>query len=255
MPLRSLSRLFAAALLGLAALALPAGAAPEVAVKDLAVGGGAVAKAGATVTVHYTGWLMDGKKFDSSHDRKEPFDFTLGAQEVIPGWEKGVEGMKVGGKRELVIPPELAYGAEGAGGVIPPNATLKFEVELLAVAEPKYTDIDNGALKNLLTKGVKIVDIRRDEEWRQTGVVQGSKLITFFDKRGKVNPDFAKEFQEFVKPDEPVILICRTGNRTRVVSKFLSERVGYAKVYNVTDGITRWTKEGNPVVKAECKTC
>lgn len=243
-----------AALLLLLAFATPLAAAePAIGIKDLAPGNGEAAKAGATVTVHYTGWLLDGKKFDSSRDRNEPFAFTLGAGEVIPGWEKGVEGMKVGGKRELTIPPELGYGKEGAGGVIPPDATLRFEVELLGVSQPKYKDVTNGELKDLLAKGTKIVDIRRAEEWKQTGVVEGSKLITFFDKRGNVNPEFGKEFTAFAKPDEPVILICRTGNRTRVVSKFLSERAGYAKVYNVTDGITRWAKDGNPVVK--CPSC
>jgi peptidylprolyl isomerase len=104
---------------------------------DQVVGTGEVAAKGATCNMHYTGWLYEngnrGKKFDSSLDRNRPFSFRLGAGEVIKGWDEGVSGMKVGGKRELIIPPQLGYGAAGAGGVIPPNATLNFEVELLGV--------------------------------------------------------------------------------------------------------------------------
>jgi FKBP-type peptidyl-prolyl cis-trans isomerase FkpA len=100
---------------------------------DLVVGTGGEAKVGQSVTVHYTGWLTDGKKFDSSKDRKDPFVFSLGAGRVIKGWDEGVQGMKVGGKRKLTIPPGLGYGPRGAGSVIPPNATLVFEVELLKV--------------------------------------------------------------------------------------------------------------------------
>lgn len=100
---------------------------------DLKVGTGATAQAGHTVSVHYTGWLENGKKFDSSVDRGQPFSFPLGAGRVIKGWDEGVKGMKVGGKRKLIIPSNLGYGARGAGGVIPPNATLIFEVELLGV--------------------------------------------------------------------------------------------------------------------------
>jgi FKBP-type peptidyl-prolyl cis-trans isomerase FkpA len=101
--------------------------------EDIKVGTGAVAEAGKSVTVHYTGWLTDGKKFDSSKDHGQPFTFRLGGGEVIKGWDQGVAGMKVGGQRKLTIPPSLGYGARGAGGVIPPNATLVFEVELLGV--------------------------------------------------------------------------------------------------------------------------
>jgi FKBP-type peptidyl-prolyl cis-trans isomerase FkpA len=101
---------------------------------DLKKGTGAVAKAGQTVKVHYTGWLTDGKMFDSSVTRGEPFEFKLGAGMVIKGWDEGVAGMKVGGKRQLRIPPDLGYGARGAGGAIPPNSTLVFDVELLGVS-------------------------------------------------------------------------------------------------------------------------
>jgi len=106
---------------------------------DQKVGSGDVAMKGNTVSVHYTGWFYTegkrGAKFDSSLDRKMPFEFKLGARQVIPGWDEGVEGMKVGGKRELIIPPDLGYGPRGMPGIIPPNSILNFEVELLKVSK------------------------------------------------------------------------------------------------------------------------
>lgn len=102
-------------------------------IEDQKVGNGAEAVAGKTISVHYTGWLTNGRKFDSSVDRGQPFTFQLGQGQVIRGWDEGFAGMKVGGKRKLTIPPEMGYGARGAGAVIPPNSTLVFEVELLGV--------------------------------------------------------------------------------------------------------------------------
>jgi FKBP-type peptidyl-prolyl cis-trans isomerase len=103
-------------------------------IEDQIVGDGAEATAGQTVEVHYTGWLTDGTKFDSSHDRNQTFSFKLGGGQVIAGWDQGVAGMKIGGSRKLTIPADLGYGERGAGGVIPPNATLVFKVELIGLS-------------------------------------------------------------------------------------------------------------------------
>ena len=106
----------------------------ELEIEDQIVGDGEEAVAGQTVEVHYTGWLTDGTKFDSSHDRNDTFSFKLGGGQVIAGWDQGVAGMKIGGTRKLTIPSDLGYGERGAGGVIPPNATLVFKVELIGLS-------------------------------------------------------------------------------------------------------------------------
>ena len=116
-------------------MTLPSDFIPSGLVKeDLVVGRGATAEAGQDVLVHYVGWLTNGQQFDSSRARRDPLDFALGAGDVIKGWDQGIPGMKVGGKRKLTIPADLAYGEQGCGGVIPPQATLVFEVELLEVS-------------------------------------------------------------------------------------------------------------------------
>ena len=108
----------------------------DLGIEDLAPGEGkTVSGRGQTVTVHYTGWLVDGKEFDSSRNHGEPFSFPVGVGYVIPGWDQGVVGMRIGGKRRLTVPPQLGYGAAGAGGVIPPNAVLIFEIELLKISD------------------------------------------------------------------------------------------------------------------------
>jgi peptidylprolyl isomerase len=126
-------------------------------IEDLVEGEGGVACAGQQVTVHYTGWLTDGSKFDSSKDRNEPFAFGLGQGMVIPGWDEGVQGMKVGGKRKLTIPPQLGYGEYGAGDVIPPGATLVFEVELLSVPAP-LTAAQRQTASGLIIEDVVVGD-------------------------------------------------------------------------------------------------
>ena len=114
---------------------------------------------------------------------------------------------------------------------------------------PPYVNLDNAGLQALATQGVPIYDIRRPEEWRQTGVVQGSRLLTFVDERGRPNPEFLPRFSAEIGKDDPVILICRTGNRTDVLARHLVEKMGYTRVYNVRDGITHWIRERQPVAR------
>ena len=240
--------------LGLALSAPPATAAHgkdvEVGIEQISEGQGAEAVAFAVVDVHYTGRLENGDVFDSSVTRGEPIRFTLGAGQVIPGWDLGIAGMKTGGRRVLTIPPELAYGKRGAGSAIPPDATLVFEVELVAVVEaPPFTSIDNAELQAKLDDGIKLIDIRRPEEWAQTGIVEGSIKATAFDANGRFLESFLETLKQNVQPGEEFALICRTGNRTAMLSNWLATRGGYSKVLNVGDGITDWIGKGLPIIK------
>ena len=201
------------------------------------------------VSVHYTGWLSNGKKFDSSLDRGEVFEFTIGAGQVIPGWDLGVRGMRVGGKRELIVPPEFGYGSRGAGDAIPPNSTLKFEITLLSVVLPKYTNIDSNGLKKLLSKGIKPIDIRRRDEWENTGIISGSQKITAFDSRGRFIRTFPAGIKQIAARDAPLVLICRSGDRSSAIANMRAEHAGYMQVYNLTGGIVGWLADGNSVVK------
>ena len=112
-----------------------------------------------------------------------------------------------------------------------------------------YSNIDNSYLKDLIEKGGTVIDIRRQEEWQQTGIVKGSKTITFFDRTGRINPNFVPEFTAIVKPDQPVALICRTGSRSQAASQAIAQQLGYKNVMNVTHGITGWIAEKRPVIK------
>jgi rhodanese-related sulfurtransferase len=128
-------------------------------------------------------------------------------------------------------------------------AILLLLLSLGGCGKPPYNNVDNTDLKTLLAQGVPVYDIRRPEEWRQTGVIEDSRKLTFVDASGRPNPSFLADFSARVGKNDPVALICRTGNRTDVLARELMEKHGYTKVYNVKSGITGWIGEGNPVVK------
>ena len=213
-------------------------------------GDGETAQNGMKVSVHYQGRLIDGTIFDDSQKRGTPFSFTLGSGQVIPGWEQGIAGMKIGEKRVLTIPPELGYGAAGAGGVIAPNATLVFDVELIAVTiPPKLVDAAPADLRAAQQKGALVIDIRRAEEWAETGIIEGAHTITAFTQSGQLHPEFQTKFTAIVPtPDTPVMLYCRTGNRTGIIGNALVSQLGYNDVTHLSDGIVGWTAGGAPVV-------
>ena len=224
--------------------------AAELSYETVTKGDGETAQKGMMVDVHYQGRLTDGTVFDDSQKRGAPISFTLGSGQVIPGWEQGIEGMKVGEKRILTIPPELGYGAAGAGGVIPPNATLIFDVELVAVSTPpQLGEAGPDALKAAQKNGVVIVDIRRAEEWSSTGIIEGAHTITAFTESGQLDPAFQEKFTALVPTvNSPVLLYCRTGNRTSMIGNALVRQLGYRQVTHLSEGIVGWTKGGEPLV-------
>ena len=137
------------------------------------------------IQVHYTGKFVNGKKFDSSYDRGKPFKFQIGLRQVIEGWDLGLIGMQVGGKRTLIIPPELAYGKKGAGDLIPSNATLIFDIEVIDIQPPGYKIINSMAIDNYQNGNYIFIDIRTKKERDKTGIIPGSLEITAFDNNGK----------------------------------------------------------------------
>ena len=224
--------------------------AEDLGIEILTKGDGATAQLGQRVTVHYEGRLLDGTMFDSSVQRGQPFEFTLGRGQVIKGWEVGVEGMAIGEKRKLTIPPEMGYGARGAGDKIPPNATLVFEVELLGLADAVVLgQATPDDLKKAQADGVVVIDIRREDEWRETGIIEGAETITAFTETGQLHPDFQRRFFGLVQsPETPIMLYCRTGNRTGSLGNALIDQLGFSNVTHLTDGIVGWKKDGEAVV-------
>jgi rhodanese-related sulfurtransferase len=214
--------------------------------RDIVVGTGTEAVMKARVGVHYTGWLENGKEFESSRGLDSPLYFVIGTGEVIQGWEEGVKGMHVGGKRELIIPPEMAYGSKGTA-TIPANSTLRFEVELMSVERPPYIDIDNVVLRRMLEDGVRIVDIRTARQWTGTGTIRDSERLTAFDETGSLKANFLPRLKVLAEPDEKLILISQWGIGSKLLAEMLAEGAGYSEIYNVTEGIGKWIADGYPV--------
>ncbi|MCR4377645.1 MAG: FKBP-type peptidyl-prolyl cis-trans isomerase [Rhodospirillales bacterium] len=244
--MKRLFQFFAIVLLTTPAWAMPE---PEVQIKDVLVGTGDLVELGTRVKVHYTGWLMDGTQFDTSRDIDTPFEFSIGAHEVIRGWDIGVQGMRVGGKRELIIPSELGYGKQGYPDAIPPDAMLKFEIELLEINTNVVTFVDSKELAALVERGVPVIDLRRQAEWEETGIIAGSKLITAFVETSGFSPTFLKTLKETVAKTDEFVMIDKDGRRSSYLSGVLTDRKGYTHIYNAKDGIEGWIKEGYPVVK------
>ena len=195
-------------------------------------GNGATASTGNRVSVHYKGMLTDDDVFDASGPRGKPFSFEIGAGQVIPGWEQGVSGMKVGEVRKLTIPPKLGYGSRGGGGAIPPNATLIFEIELLDVSDPITLGQANPKMfKQAQMDGTIIIDIRREDEWKDTGIIDGAVTITAFLKSGNIHPEFQKKFLNVITSKKtPIMLYCHVGSRTASLGNALINQLGYSHV-------------------------
>ncbi len=219
-------------------------------INDIIKGEGDEAILHSQVLVHYTGWLMDGTKFDSSLDRDQPFQFTIGTGQVIAGWEIGIGGMLVGGKRELIIPPELAYGKRGAGDDIPADSTLKFNVELIAVIPPLYKKIMVDDMASLMDKGAKIIDIRNIKAAKKTGVIEGAKIITAFNKKMEFKQSFVAKFQKSINVEDIVILIGEMERATLSLAHIISSQGGYKNIYMLEGGMKTWLDKKMPVVAA-----
>ena len=225
---------------------LPALANEGLIVETLQKGRGNLATANQQISVHYEGKLTDGTVFDASRPRGKPFSFILGKGQVIKGWDLGIEGMAIGEIRRLTIPPEMGYGTTGAGGVIPPNATLIFEVELLAVSSPlTLGQLNSDELLDAQAQGAVIIDIRREDEWQKTGIIDGAKTITAFTKSGRLHKDFQQKFLSLVPSlNTQTVLYCRTGNRTTKLGNALVNQLGYSNLSHLRNGITGWFKDG-----------
>ena len=209
-----------------------------------------IAQTGMQVAVHYQGRLEDGTVFDDSHKRGEPISFTLGKGQVIKGWDQGIAGMSVGEKRTLTIPPELGYGEQGAGDVIPPNATLIFDVELVsAMTPPMLHEASVADVKKAQADQMIIIDIREETEWRQTGLIEGATLITGFQGAGAVHPDFLAKFTSLIPAkDTPFVIYCHSAGRSAMLGRAIVEQLGYQQVSHLDGGIMAWLESGEQTI-------
>ena len=201
------------------------------------------------VHVNYRGVLEDGTEFDNSFKRKQPFVFQIGLRQVILGWEKGLMGMKVGGKRTIKIPPELGYGSRGAGNLIPPNSTLIFELEIVGAFEPKYIKLISDDLIKKQKKGLILIDIRSKKDRKKTGIIEGSLELTAFDLKGNFKANFINDYKSITSKDDHVVLISNEGKTSAILANGFIEQLGFNNMYTLIGGIQNWIKEGRNLLK------
>tara|TARA_B100000427_G_C15518112_1_gene599119 strand:+ start:793 stop:1527 length:735 start_codon:yes stop_codon:yes gene_type:complete len=201
------------------------------------------------IKVHYSGSLLDGKEFDSSFKRNKPFEFQIGLRQVIPGWELGIIGMKVGGKRKIKIPPLLAYGSKGAGNVIPPNATLIFDIEIITAEPPGYNIIKSRELVKKQKKGFLVIDIRTEAERKTTGIIKDSIEMTAFDINGNFQKDFFDNYKKIANNNDHVIFVSNKGDISSILANGFVEKLGALHMYSLQGGIDNWINEGRYLSK------
>lgn len=201
------------------------------------------------VQVHYIGKLEDGTKFDSSYDRGEPLSFQIGMKRVIEGWELGLMGMKVGGKRTLFIPSKLGYGQRGAGDLIPPNSNLIFEIEIISVQAPGYKTVYSNKISELKKLNYKFIDIRIEEERKNTGILDGSIAITAFDKFGKFFPDFMEDLKSNVGLNDNIVFISNDGDIASILANGFVEQLKAENIHYLKGGIQELIKKNYQLSK------
>jgi rhodanese-related sulfurtransferase len=216
--------------------------------KDLQVlndvkGEGEVVVNHSKIQVHYIGKFENGKEFDNSYDRGNSLSFQIGLRQVIEGWEQGLIGMKVGGTRTLVIPPELAYGETGVGDLIPPNTTLIFEVEIIDIQPLGYKIINSSDIKKFQNDNYIFIDIRTNIERKKTGIIPGSLEMTAFDTFGNFLPEFMKTYQNTVKLDDNIVLVSAKGEVSAILANGFVEKIGATNMHTLKGGIDQLINE------------
>ncbi len=195
------------------------------------------------IQVHYLGKLEDGTKFDSSYDRGKPLSFQIGMKRVIEGWELGLMGMKVGGKRTLFIPSKLGYGQRGAGDLIPPNTNLIFDVEIMDVQSPGYKTIFSNDIDKLLKINYKFIDIRNEEERNKTGVIEGSVELAVFDKLGNFIPEFIQNLKSKVDFNDNIVFVSNEGDIASTLANGFVEKLQVKNIHYLKGGIQQLIKD------------
>lgn len=201
------------------------------------------------VHVNYRGTLDDGTEFDSSFKRNQPFIFQIGLRQVILGWEKGLMGMKVGGKRTIKIPPELGYGIKGAGDLIPPNSNLTFEIEIVNAFPPGYKILSSDNFLKMQDEGLIAIDIRTKKERLNTGIIRGSLEMTAFNINGNFNPNFINTFESVATKNDHVVFISNEGEISAILANGFVEQLGSSNMYSLKGGIQNWIKEKRELIK------